>query len=459
MKILLCDDEKTIVVTLSDELKSAGHEVVVSGNGNKAWELIQSSASSGSAGFDCVLLDIKLPGLDGLEILKRIKKIQPDLPVIIITGYGTVEMAVEAMKFGAVDYVQKPFLNEEIILILEKIQQFQNLQKDYLRLKEQIHERTQFANLVGKSQKMQDVYKLVESVSKSDAGVLIEGESGTGKELIAEAIHYNGVRRNGPLVKMSCSVFPETLIESELFGYEKGAFTDAKNQKIGRFELADKGTIFIDDIDDLSQTGQIKLLRVLQEKTFERLGGTETIKIDIRIIAATKVDLLSLIKTGRFREDLYYRLNVITIKLPPLREREGDIILLLHYFINKYGSALGGDKNREYIIEPETLVILNNYHWPGNVRELENAVERAIALAGTSNVLKKEHLIKQTLKPEEKAPAPAPLVPLSEMLEQCEKKYLQEILNHCQNNKGEAARILDISRKSLWEKLKKYTLE
>ncbi|MCK5578818.1 MAG: sigma-54-dependent Fis family transcriptional regulator [Planctomycetes bacterium] len=449
MKILLSDDEKSIAVTLSDELKSAGHEVVTSADGNKSWDLIQKT------NFDCILLDIKMPGLDGLELLNRVKKIQPDLPVIIITGYGTVESAVGAMKLGAVDYVQKPFLNEEIVLILEKIQKFQTLQKDYNRLKEQVEERTEFGNLIGKSKKMQAVYELVESVSKTEAGILIQGESGTGKELIAEAIHYNSFRKEEPLIKMSCSVFPETLIESELFGHEKGAFTDAKGQKIGRFEMANHGTIFIDDIDDMSLTSQVKLLRVLQEKEFERLGGTETIKVDIRIIAATNRDHLSRVKENKFREDLYYRLNVVTIKLPPLREREGDILMLLQHFVQKHSK----ERDREYIVDPETLISLDNYPWPGNVRELENAVERAIALAGPSNVLKKEHLLKQSAQQVARESEEKNLLTLSEMLEQTERAYIKKILDLCQGNKGEVIKILTISRKSLWEKLKKYDLE
>lgn len=447
MKVLLADDEKTIAITLSDTLRSAGHEVLVANDGRHAWRLIQQTD------FDCLLLDIKLPELDGMEILKRIKTAKPQLPVIMITGFGNVETAVDAMKKGAFDYVQKPFKNEEILLILERLAQYTTLSQDYQRLKEQLQKGAKYRNLVGKSPQMMEVYQLIETVAKNDCSVLIEGASGTGKELIAEAIHYKSPRKDEALVKISCSVIPETLLESELFGHEKGAFTDAKTQQTGRFELADKGTIFIDDIDDMSPRAQMKLLRVLQEHTFERLGSPKVFKTNIRVLAATKANLIQRVKEDRFREDLFYRLNVVTIKVPLLKARAGDTLLLLKHFVEKHG------KGKEYAVEPETLLALHNYPWPGNVRELENAVERAIALADEGHTLKKEHLLKPTLAPILKEQSQKEnLLPLDEFIQQNEEDYLRRVLDICQNNKIEAARILKLSRKTLWEKLHKHGL-
>lgn len=446
MRILLAEDEKTIRVTLNDALKAKGHEVTIVKDGQQALNQLQRQD------FDAAVLDVKMPGLDGMEVLKRIKPLKPDLAIIMITGYGSVESAVAAVKSGAYDYLEKPFPNEEIILILEKVQQYNDLRQAYQQLKEQVTERVSYENLIGKSKKMTEVYQLIDSVAKKDCSVLIVGASGTGKELIANAIHYRSLRKDFPLVKMSCAVFPESLIESELFGHEKGAFTDAKTQKIGRFEMANNGTIFLDDIDDMSPQTQVKLLRVLQEHEFERIGATKTIKVNIRIVVATKSDLLKRVKENSFREDLYYRLNVVIIKMPLLRERTEDIPLLLDHFIKKHGQG------KEYKIEPETKLALMNYHWPGNVRELENAVERAIALVGDSTDLKKEHLLKSSIDTSENE-GEDKLFSLAEHLEHAETDYLKKVLRLTEGNKGEMARTLQITRKTLWEKLKKYGLE
>lgn len=447
MKILLAEDDRGIRITLGDTLKEKGYEVKAVADGRQALELLSQQD------FDVAFLDIKLPTMDGLTILQKIKEIKPNLPVIIITGYGTVDSAVIALKSGAYDYLEKPFYNEKVLLILERLDQQNKMRQEYLRLKEQ--EKQRYENLIGKSPKMSEVFQLIETVAKTDSSVLIQGESGTGKELVAEAIHTQSLRKDAPLVKISCAVFPESLIESELFGHEKGAFTDARTQKIGRFEMADKGTIFLDDIDDMSPRTQVKLLRVLQEREFERIGGNLTIKVDIRVIVATKSDLQKKVESGLFREDLFYRLNVVTIKLPPLREREVDIQILLDHFIKKYG------KGKEYKVDSETLFALQNYLWPGNVRELENAVERAITLAGESTTLKKEHLLK--LQPAASpSPVSSPLLEqltLAEYLNQSESNYLKRLSDFTKGNKREMARILQISRKSLWEKIKKYGLE
>jgi DNA-binding NtrC family response regulator len=371
----------------------------------------------------------------------------------MMTAYHeNVSQVVDAIKIGAYDYLEKPFKNEEIVLLLEQIEREMKARMEWQKIKATT-EKTGYGGLIGKSPRVLEVYQLIESVSQADCSVLIDGESGTGKELIAEAIHQASPRRDFPIVKMSCAVFPENLIESELFGHEKGAFTDAKTQKIGRFEMANKGTIFLDDIDDMSAQTQVKLLRVLQEREFERIGGTTTIKIDIRILVATKSDLLTRVKNGSFREDLYYRLNVVTIRVPPLRERTGDIRLLLNHFITKYG------KGRDYQVEAETLLEMENYNWPGNVRELENAVERAIALAGDNPILKKEYLIKPPAPAQDTTTSSATtLLGLTEYLNQMESDYLTKLLKLTKGNKGEMAQILQISRKSLWEKLKKYGL-
>jgi DNA-binding NtrC family response regulator len=447
MRVLLAEDDKGIRVTLGDAIKEKGYDLTIAPDGNRALELLSQQE------FDCALLDIKLPGVDGMTILQKTSVTRPDLPIIIITGFGTVDSAIVALKSGAYDYLEKPFYNEKVLLILERIRQQNKIRQEYLKLKE---EKQHYEDLVGKSHKMKEVFQLIESVAKSDASVLIQGESGTGKELVAEAIHTQSLRKDAPLIKISCAVFPENLIEAELFGHEKGAFTDAKAQKIGRFEMGDKGTIFLDDIDDMSPRTQVKLLRVLQEHEFERIGGTATIKVDIRILVATKDDLQKKVKDGSFREDLYYRLNVVNIKIPPLRERESDIQLLMDHFIKKYG------KDKEYKVESETLFSLQNYNWPGNVRELENSVERAVTLAGDSLVLKKEHLIKS--QPVQSAPLdssqlPDQFISLVEYLNQAEVVYLKRLNEFTKGNKTEMAGILQISRKNLWEKLKKYGLE
>jgi two-component system NtrC family response regulator len=443
MKVLLADDEKTITITLSDAIRSKGHQVMVVYDGLSAIKALEEED------FDCVLLDLKMPGQDGMETLRQIKQIKPETSVIIITGYGTVDTAVDALKHGAYDYVQKPFYNEEILLILERIEKYIVLRDEYRGIRESLETIPQYGRIIGKSPRMVEVYQLIEKVAASDCNVLIEGESGTGKEIVAETIHEKSQRRNYSLIKMSCSVMPETLIESELFGYEKGAFTGALTQKKGRFELADKGTVFIDDIDDMSPTTQMKFLRVLQEHSFERVGGTQTIQVDIRVIAATKKNLITLIKQNLFREDLFYRLNVVNIKLPPLRERIADIPLLLEHFIKKYSNE------KKYEITSDTLMALSNYLWPGNVRELENAIERAITMTGESNVLKKEDLLKSPLTSIQEKD----IFALDKYLAHVEAEYLRKIFAHTKGDKNEICRLLNISRKTLWTKLKQYSIE
>jgi two-component system response regulator PilR (NtrC family) len=448
MRVLLADDESSIRVTLGDDLRAAGHDVAVVADGLAAWELAQKES------FDCLITDIMMPRLDGIELHKRMSEKCPATSVVLITAYGSIDSAVDAMKRGAADYITKPFMNDQILIILQKIDERNKLRDECRRLREQLQGRFSFHNIVGKSRQMQAVFDLVQSIAKTDASVLIDGESGTGKELVAQAIHYNSPRKEKTLVKMSCSVFPESLIEDELFGHEKGSFTDAREQKIGRFEQANGGTIFIDDIDDMSPNVQQKLLRVLQEREFERIGGTRTIKLDIRIVAATKRNLFEAVEEKTFREDLFYRLNVVTMKLPPLREREGDIPLLLSHFIRLHG------KSRQYEVEPDTLYALQQYSWPGNVREFENSVERAIALAGDGNVLKKEHLISPyTRSQEASGKSDNPPTTLRDLVQKTEAEHIRKVLAFTAGHKGDAANLLGVTRKCLWEKMKQFDIQ
>jgi DNA-binding NtrC family response regulator len=447
MKILLADDEKTIAVTLGDALRGAGHAVTVVPDGEQALQAVRSDS------FDCVITDIRLPKADGLKVLQGAKEAQPGCKVILITAYASVEAAVSAVKDGAEDYIQKPFFNDDVVARLKKLERLLDLEQENKQLKEDLAGRRQFGALVGKASKMQAVYDLVKSVAGSEANVLIEGESGTGKELVAEAIHYNSARKSKPLVKMSCSVFPETLIEDELFGHVKGAFTDARADKAGRFERAHTGTIFIDDIDDLQPIPQVKLLRVLQEREFERIGATQPVKVDVRVVVATKKDLWELVQAKQFREDLFHRLNVVKVRIPPLRERSEDIPLLVGHFIRKSG------KGRDYAVTPEVLEALQGYSWPGNVRELEHAIERAIALAGDDRILKKEHLLRPLNMPGTDVPPTGKLATLRETVAEAEARHIRSVVAYTQGHRGEAARILGITRKNLWEKMREYGID
>jgi two-component system, NtrC family, response regulator len=446
--VLIADDEKSIVVPLRDDLEAAGHRVTAVGDGLAALERL------GERPYDCVITDMRMPGLSGMDLLKQIHAQSSETEVIVVTGYGTIENAVEAMKNGACDYILKPFLNEEIVLRLQKIDGYRKLKAENRALREELDRKYGFENLIGRSRKMDEVFSLVMTVAKTDSSVLIEGESGTGKELIAHAIHHMSPRRDRPFVPLSCAGVPEALLEDALFGHERGAFTDAKKQKIGSFERAHGGTIFLDDIDDMAMASQVKLLRVLQEREFERLGGEAVVKVDVRIVAATKVSLETAVREGKFREDLYYRLSVVPLRLPPLRERADDIPLLVFHFVRQYG------KGREYVVKPDVLEAMMTYPWPGNVRELENAVERAIALAGDETTLKREHL----LRPGDparvaKAAADSGLRTMADAVAAAEIEAIRRALRGARGHKAEAARLLGISRKSLWEKMKEYAIE
>ncbi len=447
MKILLADDERTIAVTLGDALRAGGYPVTVVADGEQAFQSLQDDA------FDCVITDIRLPKADGLKVLRKAKELHPSCKVILITAYASVEDAVAAIKDGAEDYIQKPFFNDDVVARLRRLERLLNLEQENRSLKEELAGRHQFGSIVGKSSRMQAVYDLVKSVAASDVNVLVEGESGTGKELVAEAIHFNSPRRAKPLVKMSCSMFPETLLEDELFGHVRGAFTDARADKPGRFEAAHGGTIFIDDIDDMQFPPQVKLLRVLQEREVQRIGSNQVLKVDVRLVAATKKDLWDLVQVKQFREDLFHRLNVVMVRIPPLRERMEDIPLLASHFIRKCG------RGRDFAVTPEVLEALQGYSWPGNVRELEHAIERAIALAGEDRMLKKEHLLRPLNVPGTDVPPTGKLATLRETVAEAEARHIRSVVAYTQGHRGEAARILGITRKSLWEKMREYGIE
>ncbi|MEZ6194892.1 MAG: sigma-54 dependent transcriptional regulator [Planctomycetota bacterium] len=447
MKVLIADDEKSITATLSEDLQEAGHEVFCVPDGQRALEYIKREQP------ECLVTDLNMPGLDGMSLLEEARRARPGLQVIVITGYATIESAVKAIKLGAADYVQKPFLNDHIVSILERITKLVELERENAVLREQLDEIHSVENIVGKSRPMQDVVRTIKTVSRTDSSILIVGETGTGKEVIAKAIHNLSSRKNAPMVTISCGAIPATLLEDELFGHEKGAYTDARDRKIGRFERADGGTFFLDDIDDMPMETQVKLLRILQEREFERLGGEKTIKIDVRVIAASKVDLRGLVEEGRFRNDLYYRLNVVPIQLPPLRERHGDIPLLAAHFVNRYG---GG---RRYEIKADVMAAMEAYYWPGNVRELEHAIERAIAFAGNGHVLKKDYLVETSPIHKKALAVPTSLMTLKQFVEEAEREHIENILKTTNSHKAQAAGVLGISRKNLWEKMRQYGIE
>jgi two-component system NtrC family response regulator len=379
--ILIVDDEKNYLLILEDLLSEEGYHVATADTAEKGLEIVAEYD------LDVVITDMKMPGMDGMAFLHRIHIQHPDLPIIMMTAFGSVEKAVEAMKKGAFDYILKPFKNEELKLTIRKAIDHHQLVRRNRYLSQELQERYQFGNIIGKSAPMQRIYQLIEKVAPSRATILITGESGTGKELIARAIHFNSSRRELPFITVNCGALPETLLESELFGHEKGAFTGAVNLRKGRFELAHEGTLFLDEISEMSPPLQVKLLRVLQEMEFERVGGSQTLKVDVRVVAASNRNLKEEVARGRFRSDLYYRLNVVHVQLPPLRERTDDIPLLVSHFLAKYTQE-GSPVLTAF--EPEAMRTLLDYSWPGNVRELENVIERAVILSTGERIMVKD---------------------------------------------------------------------
>lgn len=372
-KILIVDDQQGMRQLMQKVINSSGKECSTAKSGEEALELLEKKR------FDLVVSDIKMPTMDGIELLRRIKERSADMPVILITAYASLDSTISAVREGASDYIVKPFTNDQLLISIEKALRMSSLEEDNRIMREQLHSDYGFENIIGVSRPMQEIFDVIERVSGSSASVLITGETGTGKEVVAKAIHYSGPRKDKPFIAVSCAALPETLLESELFGHEKGAFTDAIASKKGRFELANGGTLFLDEIGEVSPSMQIKLLRVLQEEEFERIGGTETIKVDVRIIAASNKDLVTGAKEGRFREDLYYRINVVPLSIPPLRERLEDVPLLIEHFLNKCKFCVENKQKKS--ISPEAIKALESYDWPGNVRELENTIERASVLS------------------------------------------------------------------------------
>jgi two-component system, NtrC family, response regulator len=451
--ILVVDDEVNYLTVMEALLGDAGYEVLT------APSAIEALKIAGASDLDLVLTDMKMPKMTGIELLDKLHQLHQDLPVIIMTAFGTVEKAVTAMKKGAFDYILKPFKNEEILVTIAKALEHRHLILSNRLLNQELDKKYGFPNIVGESRVMEDILALVKRVAGSRATVLVTGESGTGKELIARAIHQVSNRATKSFISVNCAALTETLLESELFGHERGAFTHAVAMRKGRFELADGGTLFMDEVAEMSQGLQVKLLRVLQEMEFERVGGVRTIKVDVRVVAASNRDLKEEVEAGRFREDLFYRLNVVHLHLPPLRQRQEDIPLLAAHFIKKYVQENLRDKTR---ITPEALKVLIHYAWPGNVRELENVMERAVILC-SNNIISPQDL------PGELAPAPAeasldidrfiPLnTPLPEALDAIEEQMIRRALEKSGQIQVRAAELLGITKSLLQYKLKKYQL-
>jgi two-component system NtrC family response regulator len=447
-KILIAEDEKAQRELLEGFLKKEGFSVEAASNGRQAIEKIERDF------FDIAFLDYKMPELDGLQTLREIRKRFPDLPVVMMTAYGTVETAVASMKEGALDYLTKPIDLEELLLIIQKVLERSTLIRENKDLKTRLQERYTFQNIIYGSPKMEEVMGLIARVAPSQATVLIRGESGAGKELIANAIHYASARSEKPFVKMSCSAIPETLLESELFGHEKGAFTGAIQKRIGRFEEADSGTLFLDEIGELSPSTQVKLLRILQEKEFQRLGSNLNLKTDVRIITATHRNLEEAMRNGLFREDLYYRLNVISIHLPPLRERREDIPLLIDHFLKKY-SEINQKKIQD--LSKEARILLLRHSYPGNVRELENLIERAVVLCRGEVITTQDLPFHLQEGPSEKQwEVSGKTKTLPDSLEEIERDLIVKALHQYQGVQTRAAESLGISERVLRYKIKKY---
>ncbi len=453
-KILVADDEKSMREFLEIMLKKEGYRVTLASNGEEVIKLLEKDI------FDLALVDLRMPKQDGLSVLKRIKTVSPETIVIVITAYASADTAIKAMKEGAYDYITKPFKIDEMKLIIQNALEKRRLQKENLILKQVVRDRYQFDNIIGQSPKMLELYDLLEKVAPTKTNILITGESGTGKELVAKAIHYNSPRREKPFVTLNCGAIPESLIESELFGHMKGAFTDAIATKKGLFEVADEGTIFLDEISELPLMMQVKLLRVLQDREFKRVGGTEDIRVDVRIISATNKDLEEAVREKQFREDLFYRLNVIQIRLPSLRERKEDIPLLVNHFIKRYSEELGKQITG---VSPEALRILMQYDYPGNVRELQNIIERSVALESS------QELTAQNLKSylDEQFPMkrkaldleiPSEGIDLEKIVEDVERTLLLKALDRSKGIKKKAAELLHINFRSMRYRLEKYGL-
>ena len=448
-RILIVDDEKKMRRILQIILKDQGYKIDLAQDGNEAWQHFQRTS------YDLVITDLKMPGKDGMELLGLINKKNSDVPVIVITAYGSVESAVKAIKAGAFDYITKPFENEEIRIVVSKAISYSRLQNENRYLREAVGVKYGFDHFIGDSPNIRGVRKLAAQVAQTASTVLIQGESGTGKELLARLLHFNSPRSARPFVPFNCGALPDTLLESELFGYEKGAFTGAHKQKPGRFEIADTGTIFLDEVGDMSREAQVKMLRVLEEMTFERLGGSHPLKVDVRIIAATNRDLKQLVNEGTFRTDLYYRLNIFPIYIPPLRDHKEDIPVLVRHFLEQFAGEIGKQVKGT---SPDAMNLLISHPWRGNVRELHNCLERAMILCNRQSVEPEDLLLdREPLNPT--APFGNIHIPVEGIsLEEVEQFLIKQALAMAKNNQTRAAALLKISRNTLRYRMEKYDI-
>ncbi len=445
-RLLIVEDEPLLRITMADALRKEGWVVDVAEDGVKGTALFEQHL------HDLVLADLVMPRMGGMDLLRRIKALEPEATVVIITAHGTVDRAVEAMRDGASDFIAKPFSMAQLIVRLNNVCSVRLLQQQNVRLQEQLEQRHSYSSIIGKSKPMQEVFDLIRLVADSEASVLVHGESGTGKEMVASAIHFNSRRRTKPYIRVSCASLPESLIESELFGYEKGAFTGAGERRIGRFEAASGGTLFLDEIGELPLSFQIKLLRVLQERQIERLGSNRPIDVDVRIVSASQRPLEEEIQGGRFREDLYFRVNTVSIHLPPLRDRREDIPLLVQAFLHEFANERGREIEG---FTDEVMELFDGYPWPGNVRELRNVVERAVLFCRGDRITVDE--LPASLRGDESSRARrrAPAVrSLQQAVEQAETEAIRAALDATDGRRAEAAELLGISRKTLWEKMK-----
>ncbi len=449
LNILVVDDERIVRVTIADDLKDAGFNVREFSSATSALQYLRETDSN----IDVIITDLKMPGMDGLEFLAKIKQINPEIFVLLMTAHGSIQTAVEAMKLGAYDYLAKPFSIDELLLIINRIKEFNEIKSENRQLRVQVKKQFDFSSFVGMNSVINQVFDHVKIIAEKNTTVLIVGETGTGKELLTNIIHFNSNRKRAPLIKVSCAILSREIFESELFGHEKGAFTGAEKLKIGRFEMANNGTIYLDDIDDIPYDLQVKLLRVLEEGEIERVGGTETIKVDVRVIASTKKNLKEMVADGKFREDLYYRLNVFPINLPPLRERPGDIELLARHFVNEFSDG------SHIEIEDQAIELLKKYPFHGNVREIKNLMERLVLLAQdgiiTKNILPIE--VRFPGKPHNcfyfgnKA--------LDEIIKEVETNAIRDALLRSGGNKAKAATILQVPASTLKSRIEKLGIE
>jgi DNA-binding NtrC family response regulator len=447
VSILVIDDEINIRTALAKIIEKQGYLAETAENGQAALSRIESGF------FHLVITDLKLPDMNGLEVLKKVKERSPETEVVVMTAYATIETAVNAIKGGAYDYLTKPVEKERLLLLIDKALERQYLSQENQRLRESLKVKNRFEEMIGKSDSLRKIYETINQVVESDATVLITGESGTGKELVARAIHQRSGRRDQPFITVNCGALPETLFESELFGYEKGAFTGAVSSKMGRFELADGGVLFLDEIGELNLKSQVDFLRVLETREFRRLGGTRLVHVNVRFIAATNRNLIEAVENKTFREDLYYRINVVQIHLPPLRDRKEDIPLLAEYFLREYASIY---QRAEQTLSPETLRLLVNYSWPGNIRQVKNVIERAVIMV-RDRILLPEHLPAEIQNASEKEKTFNLFVGKS--LEEIEKEVIERTLREVTHHRERAAKILGISTRALHYKIKSYGIK